>query len=248
MTDNNNARWKPEINNTRVYWLDSSGSVVWPIVGTYDYGHEHAGCTKVGSLVKHLSQRHLVKKDSAPRSWLDNSYTGTTRHWVYSHSRIETSVIERHCCRLPVMGEVDLSACCHGNVTWGSIQLGLRDGTLIATKKLLWDEVIRRTHTWKMLHKGDDIGCNKWYWVSLLESQSAKGRGRKGDGQDRRKSEIGKTEWRSKYRNTENKETRRNEEHKKRRKTGENPYRKKEPKSEAETNWKIPRVLTRYSP
>jgi len=59
------------------------------------------------------------------------------------------------------MGEVDLSGCCHGNVTWGSIELGLRDGTLFATKKLLWDEVIRHTHTWKMSHKGGDIGCNK---------------------------------------------------------------------------------------
>jgi len=34
------------------------------------------------------------------------------------------------------------------------------------------------------------------------------GRGRKGDGQDRRKTEIGITEWKRKDRNTENKETR----------------------------------------
>ena len=79
--------------------------------------------SKVGSLVTHLSQTHLVKMDSAPRSWLDNSYTGTNRQWVDSYSRIETSVIERHCCRLPVMGEVDLPACCHGDVTWGHFNL-----------------------------------------------------------------------------------------------------------------------------
>ena len=197
-----------------------------PVVGTCDNGHEQAGCTKVESLVKYLSQRHLVKKDYAPRSWLDNSYTGTNPHWVVSHSQIETSVIERHCCRLPVRGEVDLSACCHGDVTWGSLQLGLRDGTLFATKKLPWDGVIRHTHTWKMSHKGDDIGCNKWYWAFTVGESDSMGRGREGGGQDRWKSEIGTTEWRSKDRNTENKETRRKE-HKNRRKAGESRYRKK---------------------
>jgi len=94
-----------------------------------------------------------------------------------------------------------LSIACHGwsglacllpwRCNMGSLQLGLRDGTLFATKKLLWDGVIRHTHSCKMSHKGDDIGCNKWYWAFTAgESESAMGTGRKGDGQDRRKWEI----------------------------------------------------------
>jgi hypothetical protein len=54
------------------------------------------------------------------------------------------------------MVEVDLCACCHGDVTQGSLQLGLRDGTLFATKKFLWVGVIRQTHTWEKSHTGED--------------------------------------------------------------------------------------------
>jgi hypothetical protein len=181
--------------------------------------------TEVGTFVKHLSQMQLVKKDSAPRSSLDSSYTGTNRRWVDSHSHIETSVIERHCRRLPVMGEVDLSACCHGDVTWGSLQLGLRDGNLFATKKLLWIVVIRHTHT----HREDDIGCKKLYWTFTAgRSDSAMETGRKGDRQDRRKSDIGTTEWRRKDRNTESKGTRRKEEQKIEERQGRNNWSQKQ--------------------